>query len=159
MNSYSNNKINSFLNSSINIKSNINNPYNNNIARTNYNPQYDYNKLENIIESNLNSNKDNLDNFSLVKEKINNHHKRNLSNVDFFLPKFHDTFVGGSYLNNLNDFHIKECASPKKERMLIISHLPNKLNKSSMDELSNIEPKYKDKANMVTTSWPLFHEK
>lgn len=133
---------------------------NNNIAKTNYNPHYDSNKLENIMEYNFNSNKDILENLnSPKKEKLNNHHRRNLSNIDFYLPKFHDTFVGGSYLNNLNDFHIAECASPKKERMLVIPHLPHKLNKSSMDELSNIDPKYKDKTNMVTTSWPLFHEK
>lgn len=93
-------------------------------------------------------------------EKPKKGHFRNLSNAEFTQPKKFDSFIGGNYLRNLNDFHIAECGTPEKNRFLNVSFLPNKSNKSSMDDLSkNLEEIYSNKVSMATPIWPLFHEK
>ncbi len=143
---------------------NINFNNDNNIEDKNYfsNLPFNQNQTQNQnsleIESKIEKNI--LEDTIKEKEKVNVfRHKKNLSNVECFLNKFDHSFIRGSYLNNINDFHIAESGTPKKDRMVIIPHLPNKMNQSVMDGLSNIDKKYKEKTNMVTTSWPLFHEK
>ncbi len=114
----------------------------------------------------------NADDYSESSNKLNNNildfsaemprkgHFRNLSNVETSYPKFRDSFISGSYLTNLNDFHIAESSSPKKERTLNFSFLPRKNNQSQMDDFSPIlGKKYEDKVTIAAPSWPLFYEK
>lgn len=108
------------------------------------------------------SEKQNLNILDFSHEKPRKGHFRNLSNVEqqSSYPKFRESFIGGNYLKNLNDFDIAESGTAKKERILNFSFLPRKVNQSSMDELSqNIEKKYGDKVAIEAPGWSFFHEK
>jgi hypothetical protein len=151
----SNKNLNNFLNSSLKLKQSLNN-YNSSKLNLLNNEKEDNNN--NYFES---SNKfignNNVVDFSPEKQRKG--HFKNLSNVDF-IQKTKDSFIGGNYLRNFNDFHIAESGTPKIHRLLNVSFVPSKTNKSSMDYLSeNLEKLYSDKATIEAPSWPLFHEK
>jgi len=148
--------LNNFLNSSLKLKQSLIN-FNSSKLNLLNNEQEDNNN--NYFES---SNKfignNNVLDFS--PEKHRKGHFKNLSNVDFIQTKTKDSFIGGNCLRNFNDFHIAESGTPKIHRLLNVSFLPSKTNKSSMDYLSeNIEKIYSDRVTIEAASWPLFHEK
>lgn len=156
-NTYNKHKTN-FLNSS--IKSNEHFKCFNSSSVTDLNKEIGYSNNFDSSDKLDNNNNNNNNFLDFSPEKPRKGHFRNLSNADPSYPILRDSFIGGNYLRNLNDFHIAESGTPKKDRVLNVSFIPRKTNQSTMEEASkDIDKIYADKVTIPAPSWPLFHEK
>lgn len=91
-----------------------------------------------------------------IKNDFINKHK---SQVDFYLPNFKNNFLSSSYLNNINEYSIKESYDPTNRKMLKFDISPNKSNKSYFDSFTGIEKNYNDNTTSLNSSWSDYHER
>jgi len=96
----------------------------------------------------------------LSKEEIKEDFiKKHKSQVDFYLPDFKTSFLSSCYLNNINDYSIKEANSPREHKTIKLKISPHKLNQSYFDSLTGIEKHYNESTTSLNSSWSDYHER